>query len=70
MRTCFRRRPEARPGGFSLLAVLLSLAHTAAASIAGCLLMGAPGGLILVVGTVAGLFARKTFPWAYVEEPR
>ena len=30
-------------------AVLLSLAHTAAASIAGCLLMGAPGGLILVV---------------------
>jgi MFS family permease len=30
-------------------AALLSLAHTAAASIAGCLLMGAPGGLILVV---------------------
>ncbi len=30
-------------------AVLLSLAHTATASIAGCLLMGAPGGLILVV---------------------
>jgi fucose permease len=30
-------------------AVLLSLAHIAAASIAGCLLMGAPGGLILVV---------------------
>ncbi|MDR3372619.1 MAG: MFS transporter [Ancalomicrobiaceae bacterium] len=30
-------------------AVLLSLAHTAAASIAGCLLMGMPGGLVLVV---------------------
>jgi len=30
-------------------AMLLSLAHTTTASIAGCLLMGAPGGLILVV---------------------
>ena len=30
-------------------AALLGLAHTASASVAGCLLMGAPGGLILVV---------------------
>ncbi|MDR3437238.1 MFS transporter [Telmatospirillum sp.] len=38
-------------------AVLLSLAHTVTASIAGCLLMGAPGGLILVV--VPALLAER-----------
>jgi predicted MFS family arabinose efflux permease len=38
-------------------AVLLSLARTATASIAGCLLMGAPGGLILVV--VPALLAER-----------
>jgi fucose permease len=38
-------------------AVLLSLAHTVTASIAGCLLMGAPGGLVLVV--VPALLAER-----------
>jgi fucose permease len=38
-------------------AALLSLAHTATASIAGCLLMGVPGGLILVV--VPALLAER-----------